>query len=164
MQSGWEPPATPALWGRLPEEEHHEHHQEGSYNPGYQQPPQQRMSSRPLLLSIALMMTYLSSLRPREAALRPDAAVAGAHPRGGAQDRLGRPQRRAQEADRGAHTARTCSGWRLCSSLHVRSAAVFLPGLAYSARDTLHTKNMRRAMMRCVVVPCPTLSHLGSSC
>ncbi|EIW59350.1 carbohydrate-binding module family 12 protein [Trametes versicolor FP-101664 SS1] len=40
-QSGWEPPATPALWGRLPEEEHHEHHQEGSYNPGYQQPPQQ---------------------------------------------------------------------------------------------------------------------------
>ncbi|KAI0357544.1 carbohydrate-binding module family 12 protein [Trametes cingulata] len=35
-QAGWEPPATPALWGRLPEE-YHEHHQEG----GYQQPPPQ---------------------------------------------------------------------------------------------------------------------------
>ncbi|KAI0712432.1 carbohydrate-binding module family 12 protein [Earliella scabrosa] len=43
-QSGWEPPATPALWGRLPEEvnEHeHEHHHQGG---GYQQPPQQPMS------------------------------------------------------------------------------------------------------------------------
>ncbi|KAI0822071.1 carbohydrate-binding module family 12 protein [Trametes gibbosa] len=43
-QSGWTPPATPALWGRIPEEEWHQHehqHQEGGYNPGYQQPPQQ---------------------------------------------------------------------------------------------------------------------------
>ncbi|KAI0754755.1 carbohydrate-binding module family 12 protein [Daedaleopsis nitida] len=47
-QSGWEPPATPALWGRLPEEEwdqhehHHGHHNEGGG--GYQQPPQQPVS------------------------------------------------------------------------------------------------------------------------
>ncbi|KAI0328989.1 carbohydrate-binding module family 12 protein [Cubamyces sp. BRFM 1775] len=46
-QAGWEPPATPALWGRLPEDyqgEHHEHHQEGGYNPGYQAPPPQQPS------------------------------------------------------------------------------------------------------------------------
>ncbi|KAI0631944.1 carbohydrate-binding module family 12 protein [Trametes polyzona] len=39
-EPGWEPPATPALWGRLPED-YHEQHQEGGYNPGCQQPPQQ---------------------------------------------------------------------------------------------------------------------------
>lgn len=48
-QSGWEPPATPALWGRLPEEYHEqESHQgeghQGGYNPGYTQPPQQPVS------------------------------------------------------------------------------------------------------------------------
>ncbi|KAI8971188.1 carbohydrate-binding module family 12 protein [Trametes punicea] len=35
-QAGWEPPATPALWGRVPEDyegEHHEHHQQdGGHN------------------------------------------------------------------------------------------------------------------------------------
>ncbi|KAL7279798.1 hypothetical protein ACG7TL_006205 [Trametes sanguinea] len=50
-EPGWEPPNTPALWGRLPEDysgEHHEqHHQEGGYNPGYNQPPQQQPSDYP---------------------------------------------------------------------------------------------------------------------
>ncbi|KAI0647853.1 carbohydrate-binding module family 12 protein [Trametes meyenii] len=60
-QSGWEPPATPALWGRLPEEyheheEHHEHHQEGGYQQGgyggdkqqYQPPPPPPQASIPI--------------------------------------------------------------------------------------------------------------------
>lgn len=48
LQSGWEPPATPALWGRVPEEyhEHHEHHEQrqdsGGCNPGYSAPPPQQ--------------------------------------------------------------------------------------------------------------------------
>ncbi|KAI0769071.1 carbohydrate-binding module family 12 protein [Trametes elegans] len=44
-QSGWEPPNTPALWARLPEEyhEHHEHHDAppSQQQGGYYQPPQQ---------------------------------------------------------------------------------------------------------------------------
>ncbi|TFK54526.1 carbohydrate-binding module family 12 protein [Heliocybe sulcata] len=41
-QSDWAPPATPALWGRVPESawegEKHQQHQEGGYQPGYVQP------------------------------------------------------------------------------------------------------------------------------
>ncbi|TBU23736.1 hypothetical protein BD311DRAFT_767899 [Dichomitus squalens] len=41
-QGDWTPPATPALWGRLPEDYHHEEHheehrQESGYNPSYNQ-------------------------------------------------------------------------------------------------------------------------------
>ncbi|TFK89702.1 carbohydrate-binding module family 12 protein [Polyporus arcularius HHB13444] len=47
-QAGWEPPATPALWGRVPEEyhEHHEHHEQrhdsGGCDQGHSAPPPQQ--------------------------------------------------------------------------------------------------------------------------
>lgn len=44
LQAGWEPTATPALWGRVPEEyhEHHEHHEQRHDSGGYNAPPPQQ--------------------------------------------------------------------------------------------------------------------------